>query len=997
MQMPACCLRPAVALSCLITFAPGATWFASVSADDQLQATAAQRTAWTASKITGTPDPPPPYIVEPAFQELTFRQPLDLCVAPGSNRLFVAEQRGTIQSFVNRADVATIDPVVNLKESHPELTALYAITFHPKFQQNRYVYVCYIQGADKEDGTFVSRFEMSDTDPPTLDPATEKVIIRWWSGGHNGCSLKFGPDGFLYISTGDGGAPSPPDPLLAGQDVTNLLSCILRIDVDLPGDGELAYRVPNDNPLIGISDARPEIWSYGFRNPWRMSFDSVTGDLWVGDVGWQLYEMIYRVERGGNYGWPIMEGPQPALPESQRGPTPILPPVVSHPHSEAASVTGGYVYHGTRLPELQNVYIYGDYQSGIVWGLKHDGTQVTWHEELARTPLQLVSFGQDHQGELYLVDYQRSQKIYRLIPNPDVGRTSDFPQRLSETGIFRSVEQQTPEAGVRSYRINAPHWADHTTSERWMALPGTDSVQVESDERWKFPEGSVLAKTVSIRLQADDPGSTRRLETQILHREGDCWRPYTYAWNDDQTDAELVPAAGFTRPLRIRDANAPGGVREQNYRFAARNECQMCHNPWVEARTTILGFQSASPLAVTVAQLNRDSDASDASPRNQLQQLHDEGWLAGKLPENPSTAVRLSDPYDESADLNERVRSYLHVNCAQCHQPHAGGSSTIELTYQAKLESAGLLGVRPAQGTFGISDASLIAPGDPLGSVLHYRMAKVGNGRMPRTGSDEVDERAVAMIYRWIQQLPATESAQNSNAQSLNNTISELSTATAEQRAAAVQQWTSSTRSALMLLQWLVENETADDVRQFLITEAAGHSRPEIRDLFERFLPVSQRARRLGTTVDTAQLLSLPGDIEKGRRVFFAEGTSACRSCHRIRESGETLGPDLTLIGKKYVAAEMLLHLLEPSRFIDPKYVGYVLETTDGQIYTGLLLTRNDREVVLKTAQNKEVRVPAENVEELVSQQKSLMPDLLLRDMTPEQVADLLAFLCSLK
>src|SRR4029079_11329337 len=140
-----------------------------------------------------------------------------------------------------------------------------------------------------------------------LDPASEAVLITWPSGGHNGGSLQFGRDGYLYISTGDGAGPNPPDPLKTGQDVSDLLSSVLRIDVDRPAGGK-PCRVPDDNPLVNTAGARPEIWAYGFRNPWRMSFDSTTGALWVGDVGWELWEMIYSVERGGNYGWRVTEG-----------------------------------------------------------------------------------------------------------------------------------------------------------------------------------------------------------------------------------------------------------------------------------------------------------------------------------------------------------------------------------------------------------------------------------------------------------------------------------------------------------------------------------------------------------------------------------------------------------------------------------------------------------------------------------------------------------------
>ena len=268
------------------------------------------------------------------------------------------------------------------------------------------------------------------------------MILTFWSGGHNGGCLGFGKDGYLYVSTGDGAEPSPPDGKLTGQDCSDLLSSILRIDVDHHDPGK-TYRIPADNPFVKTPGVRPEIWAFGFRNPWKMSVDRATGDLWVGDVGWELWEMIDRVVRGGNYGWSVMEGPQPVLVESKRGPTPILPPTMAHPHSEAASITGGYVYRGRRLADLAGAYLYGDYQTGTIWGLRHDGKAVTWRGELARTPLHLVAFGETNAGELYLVDHDRTHAIYRLVPNPEGRHPSDFPRRLSQTGLFNSTTRSS--------------------------------------------------------------------------------------------------------------------------------------------------------------------------------------------------------------------------------------------------------------------------------------------------------------------------------------------------------------------------------------------------------------------------------------------------------------------------------------------------------------------------------------------------------------------------
>ncbi len=955
----------------------------------------AKRDAWANSRVSGSPDPAPPYRVEPAFPRLKFEHPLDITSAPGSDRLFVAEQGGKIFSFPNDPGTETPDLVVDLKQVHKEVSALYGFTFHPDFARNRFVYVCYVTQNDKPDGTIVSRFTMTGDEPGKLDPASEQILIRWWSGGHNGGCLKFGPDGYLYISSGDGGGPDPPDPLRAGQDVTRLLSAVLRIDVDHK-EGDRPYRVPPDNPFINIAGARPEIWAHGFRNPWRMSFDRVRGDLWVGDVGWQLWEMIYRVERGGNYGWSVTEGPQSVLPEQPRGPSPILPPTVSHPHSEASSITGGFVYHGSRLPELRGAYVYGDFQSGKIWGLRHDGRQVTSLKELANTPLQLVAFGEDRVGELYLLDYERTKQIHRLVSNPDDGRNVDFPRRLSQTGLFASVTNQTPSPGVIPFSINAAHWADHATSERWLAIPGTEPVQLKADGNWQFPDGAVLAKTVAIEMERGVPASRRRLETQILHREQESWRPYTYVWNDDQTDAELAGAAGSDQVLKIRDPQAPGGIREQTYRIASRAECQLCHNPWVEKKTTVYGVQTASPLAVSTAQLNRA--LVGGSPVNQLARLQRLGWLAGKVPTSEGDAPRYVDPYDASADLNQRAKSYLHVNCAHCHQLHAGGSATIDLTFDTKLEKARAVDVRPTQGTFGITHAKVIAPGDPLGSVLHYRMSKTGGGRMPRLGSDEVDEPAVRMIHDWIAQLPR---GTPDTAVPTSDQHAALRTALRAEPPAArtdvIRAGIASTRGALTLLQLIDRGELSVEVRREVVSITAEHPQAEIRDLFERFVPASQRQKRLGDAINRAELLAVPADAERGRQLFFRDGAASCKSCHRVRDVGENLGPDLSQIGKKYPPAELLTHLLEPSKLIDPKFIQYTLETTDGRVLSGLVIERTEQEVVLRNAQNPRLRFATSEIEQLVPQQKSMMPELLLRDMTPQQAADLLAYLASLK
>ncbi|MCA9146331.1 MAG: PQQ-dependent sugar dehydrogenase [Planctomycetales bacterium] len=938
------------------------------------------RSPWTTSRILGSPEPPLPYVTERVFPGLQFNHCLDITAAPGSDRLFVVEQSGKVFSFPNQPDVMTADLVVDFAKQVPGVRAVYSLAFHPEFERNRYCYVCYIKAADLPDGTHVARFQMTDDNPPTIDVSTETTLVTWLSGGHNGCCLKFGPDGCLYISTGDAGPANPPDPLRAGQDLSNLLSSILRIDVDHVDDGK-NYKIPEDNPFVNMDGARGEVWAYGLRNPWRMSFDRQTGDLWVGDVGWELWEMLYRIERGGNYGWAVMEGWHSTHPEWTRGPTPILPPTIEHSHTESSSITGGLTYYGSRLKELQGTHIYGDYDTGKLWGFRYEDGQVVDHRELADTTHRVVSFGEDHDGELYLLDHTAGT-IHRLIPNPTQDQSSTFPRKLSETGLFTSAVDQEPAAGVVPYSINAEPWADYAFAERFVAIPNETSITV-TDATWTFPKDSVLVKSLSLEMKQGDPATRRLIETQLLHFDGIDWMTYTYAWDEEQSDATLVDSSGAERTFEIIDRKAASGLRKQTWRFSGRAECQRCHNKW-----------SGPPLAFNTPQLNKphDYDGLVASQLDTLAQI--------RLIENPIAAEgrpQLANPHDPSGELDDRARSYLQANCAHCHRQHAGGAVLSKMHYDIPLEESNMLGVRPTQGTFGIHNAQVIAPGDPFRSVLLYRMAKLGGGRMPHIGSTEVDVAGLQLIDDWIRRLPANDEAATLQVD-LATTFEELAAAeqTGDQKR-IVEHLLSTTSGALMLLRAIDTGVVSPPVAALAIDHATQHAEVSVRDLFERFLPPDQRVKRLGSVVNSDQILSLSGDVARGKQVFFETAGVSCKNCHRIGQDGKEVGPDLTTIGKKYPPTELLESILEPSKRIDAKYLTYLVETKQGQVLTGLLVSKDDKEVVLRDAANALVVVPVDDVEQLATQPKSLMPELLLRDMTAQQVADLLAYLTSLK
>ena len=419
-----------------------------------------KRIALTTSKVVGSADPPPPYRIKKVYPDLKLNFPIAVVHQPGSDRLILCTQ-----TYPYATTTISRMKDENPKDSKSALETLlvqdavtYSFAFHPNFKKNGYIYLGLngpSSGSAKDKHTKVVRYTMNPKPPYTFNPKSEKVIIEWWSDGHNGAGLAFGHDGMLYVTSGDGTSDS--DTNIVGQDMSTLLAKVLRIDVDHPDPGK-TYSVPKDNPFVTMKGARPEIWAYGLRNPWRMTVDEKTGHLWVAQNGQDLWEQAYLVKKGENYGWSVMEGSHPFYPKRKPGPTPFVKPTVEHHHSEARSLTGGIVYYGKKLPDLRGAYLYGDYSTGKIWGVKHDGQRILWHKELADTRLQITGFGTDSKGELLICDHRGDQKggFYTLEPTPKDLPPSTFPRKLSESGLFRSVKGHVMEPALIPYSVNAP-------------------------------------------------------------------------------------------------------------------------------------------------------------------------------------------------------------------------------------------------------------------------------------------------------------------------------------------------------------------------------------------------------------------------------------------------------------------------------------------------------------------------------------------------------------
>jgi glucose/arabinose dehydrogenase len=502
------------------------------------------------------PSTPPPTAIEvvPAFVGLTFSSPTCLASPPGdTNRLFVCQKGGLLRVIPNVTaptptattflDLPTLLATRSETVSTSSEQGLLGLAFHPNYATNRYFYVFYSVTRSGVTYERLSRFTTQSGNLNLADAASELVLLEQAddAGNHNGGDLHFGPDGYLYISLGDEGNQN--DSLNNSQTITkDFFSTILRIDVDKkPGSlapnahaavirdaGVARYAVPPDNPFVGAtsfngvavtpSNVRTEFWAVGMRNPWRMSFDSETGELWVGDVGGGVWEEIDVVTRGGNYGWAYREGAHAGPKSVPVGVTfTSIDPIFEYAHGSGVmqgnSVTGGLVYRGTRIPSLTGAYLFADYTSGNVWTLRRNGVDAPTVTRIAGE-VGIVAFGTDPSNkDVLLADFD-GNRILRLTATTPAG---GYPLTLSATGLFHDLADLTPAPGLLEYDINVPFWSDYAQKRRWFTIPnGTSQMTWSRDGNWIFPTGAVWVKHFDLELTRGNPATRKRLETRLL-------------------------------------------------------------------------------------------------------------------------------------------------------------------------------------------------------------------------------------------------------------------------------------------------------------------------------------------------------------------------------------------------------------------------------------------------------------------------------------------------
>jgi uncharacterized repeat protein (TIGR03806 family) len=680
------------------------------------------RPATTTCHAPARPPPPADIVLTRVYPDLKLLDsPMMLQQAPGDrSRWFAPMVQGNIVSFpaTGSPTAATIVGNVSTLSGIPILlngdSILFDFAFHPKFQTNGRLYLSWTS-SDGPTGLRSRIGYITSTNGGTSFTSYTDVLVYDEPGiyYHHGSAIKFAADGLLYMSIGDGGDSKHGT-------LTTTMNCkLLRIDVDNIPAGQ-TYGIPPDNPFAK-GGGEPAAYAYGFRNPFRFSFDRGTGDIWLADVGAALWEEVDIVKRGGFYGWACREGKHDYTfefdPACAAAKPYALDPIFDYPHNTTVgnAIIGGVVYRGSQIPSLVGAYLYGDNSTGEIFTLRFDpttGAPVTTLINPSGPFVSIGAFGEDPDGEVFAVDL--NEKIYAITAAPVDGGAppATFPSRLSETGCDPRAAK-----GLVPYGVNAPQYADGATIDRWLALPDGGQITVGTDGDFDLPKGSVLVETFS--------SGGKRIETRLLVRHDDGnWAGYSYEWNDDQTDAVLLPSS----------------KRKNNWSFPSRSDCVSCHT---DAAGRTLGLE--------LGQLNRDFVYPSTNRiSNQLRTFEHIGLFSAPLGKGVDQIVAYADPSSTTAAADARARSYLHANCSMCHRP----PDSMDLRYGTAFVDTKTCNVDATTGDLGVG-AKLIVPGDPTKSHLSVRPHATDWKRMPPLASNVVDTSGTAVIDAWITSLTA--------------------------------------------------------------------------------------------------------------------------------------------------------------------------------------------------------------------------------------------------
>jgi glucose/arabinose dehydrogenase len=595
-------------------------------------------------------------------------------------------------------------------------SGLLGLALHPNWPQDGRAWVSAVlaKGTPEECPLLVVA-ELARRPDGSLDPEPTRLLLSrrnncWrhddgtFQSVHHGGTLHFDPrDGRLVVGLGEMNRSE-----LAG-DPSSLEGAFLAIDIDAPGG----------SGVPGVY-APAEVLGWGFRNPWKWSFDRETNEIWVGDVGGRRFEELGRLERGGHHGWPVFEAET-----CRREPCVLAPrvaPAYSYDHGDGCAVIGGYVYRGQALPDLRGVYLFSDFCNGRISGLFPDGEGGVRESLLAHTEIKISSFAQGPQGEIYVVEIGgRIHRITAWSAAEDVA----LPRLLSASGCLPENEDD-----LIAFDVLAPLWSDGAAKRRWLSIPPDSQIGIDEHGDLDFPRGTVFVKEFSF--------GGRPLETRLLARHEDgTWNGTSYAWRADSSDAELVAPAGETRWLEDEHLD---------WRFPGRQECMRCH-------TVAAGRTLGAELAQMHAAVGGDDPISI---------LVDRGALEAVVVERLRAAMAFPSWFDDPADEEEMERSlggYLHANCSFCHQPDGIARTSIDFRFFEWPHNTGVCGVDIEYGFLPVAKLLRLTPGDARRSAVWQRMRDLGEHRMPPLATERADDLATARLAVWIEGLESCPEA----------------------------------------------------------------------------------------------------------------------------------------------------------------------------------------------------------------------------------------------
>lgn len=675
-------------------------------------------------------DPPPTaYDFEPIWSDINLSTVLKLVPSPDNTTIYAAQKAGVIVAIPKDPAATQATPVLDLTaltRSDAESGVL-SMALHPDFSENGYLYVTYSLAADHS--TRISRFTSSDGGA-SFDVNSEAVVLQLSQlrGTHHAGDLAFGPDGYLYAGIGDNNSGDDHDDFTAANRMSQY-GAILRLNVDVAGDG---YEIPLDNPYADGTNGDPSVFAKGMRNPWRLSFDSETGDLWVGDPGEEAdgilgddgqadpYESVKIVTAGGFYGWPYYQGNRcfhdcdQAANGTLFGAADRLPPEYEYSHEGApAALVGGFIYRGSALPGLYGKYLFGDYELGEVW--IYD--PATGMRESLGFGGNVVTFAQDNDGELYVS--REGGTIERLVDS-NAGQ-GGFPEQLSATGCVDPTNPSQVVAAAVPFTPALAFWSDGVEKERFLALPDGTTLEVAADGDFTLPIGAVTIK--HFRWQG------QLFETRFFVRHNDgSYYGYSYEWNEAGTDATLVPAQG-------KDRSLPG----LQWSYPSTAQCFTCHS---DAAGRSLGLETR--------QLNTPGTYG-AQRANQFNTLNHIGMLSG---DTTALAAYVS-PGIAAVDIETRARSYLAVNCSNCHRPGGPGRGEMDARFDTPFAQMGVCDQEPEHGDLDVAGSHVLTPGAHAQSVMWLRMSQRENKFMPPIASKIADANGADLLAQWIDGIAA--------------------------------------------------------------------------------------------------------------------------------------------------------------------------------------------------------------------------------------------------